>query len=602
MLMPKGRGMAGAAAAAVAATAFALPAMALGPAEVFEKAAPGVWAVHGLDAQGKPLGFASAVVIASGKLVTSCRALAKAKKIELRREGEVHEATLEQADVERDLCVVSAPGLNAPAAALAAAPVKIGQKVYAIGVPARLDLALSEGIVSGTRSADASLPPLQTTAALSEGSSGGGLFDEQARLVGITTTNVARAGISANINFARPAAWIAEIGPRSAQQLAERRRRPANAQRPADGMPAPGTSWRYSFRDQQFGSPEQFYSVKAERIEGSEVRELFTVERGDVKEASVRAGQFAFTARPLNGGYTVLELAPYALDTLKDAGGSLAALYPQLKGVNWDLARARRGEERASVPAGTFSTITIQVTGTLPTFGVSSGDVGRPARLEYTVWYAPEVGRYVKIRHRLWNNAGRPVGDEVAQLVEFRPAPAPAAAAASAAGITTDDLEPLATPAGSAASAGAPRRREDALKAVVLNVSGSAVALASEDWGKLKAEWVQQVKNAASNKGAKFSTQEGEARGLEQPGTLVSIYVNDFKFVAPGARGALGILAGKAEVNARVRLLDLQTGSQIGEHSYKASSDDAPGIGVFAPASNKLLQDIAEQVVAEIGR
>ena len=595
--------------AAVAAVLFAVPALGLGPAEVFEKAAPSVWAVHALDAQGKPLGFASAVVIASGKLVTSCRSLAKAKKIELQREGAAREATLEQADVERDLCIVSSPGLNAPAAALAAQPLRIGQKVYAVGVPARLDLTLSEGIVSGTRSADASLPPLQTTAALSEGSSGGGLFDEQARLVAITTTNVARGGISANLNFARPVAWIAEIGPRSAQQLAERRRRPAVAQRPADGMPAAGATWRYTFRDQQFGSPAQFYSVKAESVQGSEVRELFTVERGEVKEVSVRAGQFAFMARPLNGGYSVLELAPYALDALKYAGGSVPALYPPLKGVNWDVARAQRGEEQASVPAGTFNTITIRVTGTLPTFGVSSGDAVRPARLEYTLWYAPEVGRYVKIRHRLWNAAGRPVGDELAQLVEFRAGPPAAPAAASTAGITTDDLEPLAPAAaataaraGSASSASAPRRREDALKAVVLNVSGSGAALAAEDWGKLKAEWSQQVMNAASKRGAKFSTQDGEPRGLGQPGTLVAVYVNEFRFVAPGARSTLGVLAGKAEVSAKVRLLDLQTGAPLGERNYKSSSDDAPGVGIFAPASNKLLQDIAEQVMADAAR
>ena len=150
---------------------------------------------------------------------------------------------------------------------------------------------------------------------------------------------------------------------------------------------------------------------------------------------------------------------------------------------------------------------------------------------------------------------------------------------------------------GSAASA--PRRREDALKAVVLNVSGSGTALAAEDWGKLKAEWAQQVMNAASKRGARFSTQDGEPRGLGQPGTLVSVYVSDFKFVAPGARATLGILAGKAEISAKVRLLDLQTGSPLGERNYKSSSDDAPGVGVFAPASNKLLQDIAEQVLTE---
>src|SRR3954467_10540485 len=138
-------------AAALVLAGTAASAFALAPADVFERAAPSVWAVHALDAHGKPLRFASAVVIGAGKLVTTCHSLVKAKKIELRREGVAREATLEQADIERDLCLLSSPGRDAPAAVLAAQPVKIGQRVYAVGVPARLDLTLTEGIISGSR-------------------------------------------------------------------------------------------------------------------------------------------------------------------------------------------------------------------------------------------------------------------------------------------------------------------------------------------------------------------------------------------------------------------------------------------------------------------
>src|SRR5689334_3576897 len=119
-------------AAALVLAVLARGAFALGAPEVFEKAAPSVFAVHALDAAGKPLGFASAVVIGPGRLVTSCQAIAKAKKIELRREGAAREATLELADVERDLCVIASPGLDAPAAAIGLQAVKIGQKVYAV--------------------------------------------------------------------------------------------------------------------------------------------------------------------------------------------------------------------------------------------------------------------------------------------------------------------------------------------------------------------------------------------------------------------------------------------------------------------------------------
>ena len=61
----------------------------------------------------------------------------------------------------------------------------MGEPVYAVGAPQGLELSLSEGIVSQLRGGP---PPLiQTTVAISEGSSGGGLFNAEAELVGITT-------------------------------------------------------------------------------------------------------------------------------------------------------------------------------------------------------------------------------------------------------------------------------------------------------------------------------------------------------------------------------------------------------------------------------
>jgi serine protease Do len=54
---------------------------------------------------------------------------------------------------------------------------KVGAKVYAIGAPKGLELTLSDGIVSSLREVEGG-QYIQTTAAISPGSSGGGLFDE----------------------------------------------------------------------------------------------------------------------------------------------------------------------------------------------------------------------------------------------------------------------------------------------------------------------------------------------------------------------------------------------------------------------------------------
>ena len=49
---------------------------------------------------------------------------------------------------------------------------------------------------------------IQTNAAISPGSSGGGLFDSEGRLIGLTTWKI-REG--ENLNFAIPVDWVLEL-------------------------------------------------------------------------------------------------------------------------------------------------------------------------------------------------------------------------------------------------------------------------------------------------------------------------------------------------------------------------------------------------------
>lgn len=74
----------------------------------------------------------------------------------------------------------------------------VGDKVFAIGSPIGMKNSLSEGIVSGLRE-HKGITVIQTTAPISPGSSGGGLFDAQGNLVGITTFKLIKGE---NLNFA----------------------------------------------------------------------------------------------------------------------------------------------------------------------------------------------------------------------------------------------------------------------------------------------------------------------------------------------------------------------------------------------------------------
>jgi S1-C subfamily serine protease len=196
-------------------------ARALSPSEVYDQAAPSVWRVVTYDADGVPLGFGSGVVIGPDTLVTNCHVLAKARRVSVKRDGTSIDARLELWDPPRDVCQIRAPNLRAPAVKLGdAEQLKVGQNVYAIGNPQGLDLTMSAGLLSSIRRNERrQIVLLQTSAAISRGSSGGGLFDDEGVLIGLTTIGSVRADAQ-NLNFAIPVDWVRELPARHARLLA----------------------------------------------------------------------------------------------------------------------------------------------------------------------------------------------------------------------------------------------------------------------------------------------------------------------------------------------------------------------------------------------
>jgi len=232
------RGLALAAAMTLAALLPALVhAQALAPTALFEKLSPSVFMVvtyASTEPKARPLATGSAVVIGPETVITNCHVLRKSQRVEVVSGAVVLPATLEFPDVERDLCQMRVPGLTAPAVVLgSSAELRIGQRVYAIGAPQGLELTLSDGLISSLRtlvSKDRVEPWIQTSAPIAGGSSGGGLFDEQARLIGITTFGIGRGGVVVgNLNFAVPAEQVREVPERGRLALAADATRRAEA-------------------------------------------------------------------------------------------------------------------------------------------------------------------------------------------------------------------------------------------------------------------------------------------------------------------------------------------------------------------------------------
>jgi serine protease Do len=199
----------------------AASAHALTAEQVYAKVSPSVWRVVTYDVDNLPLGQGSGVVVAAEAVVTNCHVLAKAKRVSVKREKEAFDAKLAMWDVKRDLCQLRVAGLKAPAVAVAdSSKVTVGQSVFAIGNPKGLELTMSAGLVSSLRRNTAGqMVLIQTSAAISGGSSGGGLFDAQGMLVGLTTIGSV-SGDAQNLNFAVPSDWVRELPARHAAAAA----------------------------------------------------------------------------------------------------------------------------------------------------------------------------------------------------------------------------------------------------------------------------------------------------------------------------------------------------------------------------------------------
>jgi serine protease Do len=181
--------------------------------ELFAALSPSIARITVFDVGGRAVGIGSGVVIAPGTLITNCHVATAGGTLAVKVGAESLTAHVEVADEEYDLCRLSVTGMSAPAVTLGSVEsLKTGQKVYAIGAPAGLDLTISDGIVSSLREVPQG-KVIQTTAPISPGSSGGGLFDAYGRLVGIMTF---QHRYGQNLNFAIPADWLSDMRARTA--------------------------------------------------------------------------------------------------------------------------------------------------------------------------------------------------------------------------------------------------------------------------------------------------------------------------------------------------------------------------------------------------
>ena len=194
---------------------------------VFENTWRSVVVVTNGDGQG------SGVIIRPNLVATNCHVVDEGGNIDVYKADNrrvdtdtAFAATIRHSDEGKDFCLLDVDGLwGIPATLRKYETLTVGETVYGLGAPKGLDLSLSAGLVSQLRTTDGNRyiqtctisktidnelrttdgnRYIQTDAAISPGSSGGGLFDSESNLVGLMTWKITDESVE-GIGFAIPA-------------------------------------------------------------------------------------------------------------------------------------------------------------------------------------------------------------------------------------------------------------------------------------------------------------------------------------------------------------------------------------------------------------
>ncbi|MGO4823080.1 serine protease [Cupriavidus sp. 2KB_15] len=335
--------------------------------------------------------------------------LAGASGIAVRRDNVSYDATLEAPDVERDLCLLRVANFSAPAVVItAAAAPSFGQKIVAAASPEAAGVALQEGSVAGLRAgADGKLDRIEITVQMPSAASGGGVFDDSGRLVGVLA---GRADAGDKLLKAVPANWIAAARERGTAAMASYKPSllaPAAAPAPAAAAPvatdeaggiaagkqspAVGEVWRYELVDKLTHKRRPVVyrvdKVEAERVSFNQGARIESRD-GRVEIATPAGGDFDAVSPPR--GWVPENVKPGMRwkYSYKQPGTDLPT----------ELSGEATGESTITVPAGSFRVLRIDYKGYVmrPFYGFSGG--GSQSSVPYTAvaWYAPELKRVVR--------------------------------------------------------------------------------------------------------------------------------------------------------------------------------------------------------------
>lgn len=162
-------------------------------------------------------GLGSAVVIAKDQLVTNCHVVTNAKDVKVIVNGVAHAVTGLKPDWHHDICIITTEGLDLPVAEMGESKnLHYQTPVLTVGYPDKTTTPVNTfGEVNGLLPMDDGLV-IRASSAFNLGASGGGMFDESGKLVGIITLK--SRGANAQYFF-MPVEWVAALMHKPTQAL-----------------------------------------------------------------------------------------------------------------------------------------------------------------------------------------------------------------------------------------------------------------------------------------------------------------------------------------------------------------------------------------------
>lgn len=164
--------------------------------------------VRVMAARDGAVSVGSGVTVAPSIVATSCHVIRDATEIRIAGGGGTWEVEAEQADVYRDVCLLRAPswtGTPVDLAAPSALP-EAGEPVVALGFTGGAPIKPNFGQIRAMHAFEGS-HIIEADAPFNSGSSGGGLFAADGKLIGLLTFRLRN---SVDSYYSVPVAWVRE--------------------------------------------------------------------------------------------------------------------------------------------------------------------------------------------------------------------------------------------------------------------------------------------------------------------------------------------------------------------------------------------------------